>query len=493
MMSEPKRLHPAAVILNLSHTIIQTIKNIILPFFFVYIVNSNHTVRFYGAIALGVLFIWLVAASIIKWRKFSYRIEDDEFRIEEGLFVTKKRYISIDRIQTMNTSAGVVQQIFKLVKLQIETAGGGKEAEAVLSAISVEEAERIKEAVFKKKAERNSIDTDEGLSGDKEALPDAEPQVNYSMNAKELLMAASTSGGIGVIISAVFALISQLDEVLPMDWLFKKFSFLQHANIGIYAVLIFIGLFITWILSIAGMMFKYANFQIMKKEQELVISRGIIEKHQVTIPLRKIQAIKIKENIIRQLFGFATVSIVSAGGGGDPEKAEGASTILFPMIHKKKLPGMLRTFTPEYTLEENRRHLPRRALKRYLFRSTIFSIFFIIPLCIFFQPWGYLSIVLLPIELFFGYLAYKDAAWVISGDRLQLTSRFIGRTTAIVLRKRMQVCKTSQSYFQKKGKLYTISTSVKSSSHMEELTVRDVGEEDADFILNWYSYEKADG
>lgn len=51
----------------------------------------------------------------------------------------------------MNTSAGVVQQIFKLVKLQIETAGGGKEAEAVLSAISVEEAERIKEAVFKKK------------------------------------------------------------------------------------------------------------------------------------------------------------------------------------------------------------------------------------------------------------------------------------------------------------------------------------------------------
>lgn len=118
---------------------------------FVYIVNSNHTVRFYGAIALGVLFIWLVAASIIKWRRFTYRIEDDEFRIEEGLFVTKKRYISIDRIQTMNTSAGLVQQIFKLVKLQIETAGGGKEAEAVLSAISVEEAERIKEAVFKKK------------------------------------------------------------------------------------------------------------------------------------------------------------------------------------------------------------------------------------------------------------------------------------------------------------------------------------------------------
>ncbi len=59
----------------------------------------------------------------------------------------------------MNTSAGVIQQIFKLVKSQIETAGGGKEAEAVLSAISVEEAERIKEAVFKKKHKGTKANT----------------------------------------------------------------------------------------------------------------------------------------------------------------------------------------------------------------------------------------------------------------------------------------------------------------------------------------------
>lgn len=153
-MSEPKRLHPAAVILNLFHIIIETIKNIILPFFLVYIVNSNHFIRFYGGIALAVLLIWLITASVIEWRKFTYRIEDGEFRIEEGLFFTKKRYISIDRIQSMNTSAGIVQQLFKLVKLQIETAGDGKNAEAVLSAITVEEAERIRAAVFQQKAEQ---------------------------------------------------------------------------------------------------------------------------------------------------------------------------------------------------------------------------------------------------------------------------------------------------------------------------------------------------
>lgn len=58
------------------------------------------------------------------------------------------------------------------MKLQIETAGGGKEAEAVLSAISVEEAERIKEAVFKKKAQRRENELDEErLEAEEELVP----------------------------------------------------------------------------------------------------------------------------------------------------------------------------------------------------------------------------------------------------------------------------------------------------------------------------------
>lgn len=40
------------------------------------------------------------------------------------------------------------------MKLQIETAGDGKNAEAVLSAITVDEAERIRAAVFQQKAEQ---------------------------------------------------------------------------------------------------------------------------------------------------------------------------------------------------------------------------------------------------------------------------------------------------------------------------------------------------
>ncbi len=92
----------------------------------------------------------------------------------------------------MNTSAGIVQQLFKLVKLQIETAGDGKNAEAVLSAITVEEAERIRAAVFQQKAEQEERGE---TAAEQEPMRGEDVQSVYRLSVGELLMAASTSGG----------------------------------------------------------------------------------------------------------------------------------------------------------------------------------------------------------------------------------------------------------------------------------------------------------
>ncbi|WP_317907011.1 PH domain-containing protein, partial [Bacillus subtilis] len=124
MMSEPRRMHPAAVILNFIKGLVETVKNFIIPFGVVLFLNQSHTVKMLAIAAAVLFFIALVVTSIIKWSKFTYRIEEDELRIEEGLINKKKRYIPIERIQTINTSAGLIQQIFKLVKLQVETASG---------------------------------------------------------------------------------------------------------------------------------------------------------------------------------------------------------------------------------------------------------------------------------------------------------------------------------------------------------------------------------
>lgn len=153
------------------------------------------------------------------------------------------------------------------------------------------------------------------------------------MTGQELLTAASTSSGIGVIISGVFAFFTQVDDFFDLDWLYDRFAFLNSAGATVIALAAFVALFIAWLLSIVGMLLKYANFTVVRKEKEIVISRGLIEKHQITIPLQRIQAIKIKESLIRQPFGLAAVTIVSAGGN---VLEEDKSAVLFPIISKKK-------------------------------------------------------------------------------------------------------------------------------------------------------------
>nr|MDH3155553.1 PH domain-containing protein [Bacillus licheniformis] len=489
MMSEPRRMHPAAVILNFIKGLVETVKNFIIPFGVVIFLNQSQTVKMIAIAAAVLFFIALVVTSIIKWSKFTYRIEEDELRIEEGLINKKKRYIPIERIQTINTSAGLIQQMFKLVKLQVETASGGTEAEVSLVAITQAEAERIQQALFerKKAAEDTGTDVPVPLEETAEEAEEAEePVMMYKMTGQELLTAASTSSGIGVIISGVFAFFTQVDDFFDLDWLYDRFAFLNSAGAAVIALAAFVALFIAWSLSIVGMLLKYANFTVVRKEKEIVISRGLIEKQQITIPLQRIQAIKIKESLIRRPFGLATVTIVSAGGN---VLEEDKSAILFPIISKKIINQRLGEFIPDYAPEDDLNRLPKRAPRRYILRAS-WPVLAVVPLSILFPPWGYLSAVLIPFYWIIGYFSYRDAGWKISGDKIIMSSRFIGRTTAVIQRRRMQVFEVSRSYFQRRKQLVSIHTSTKSSVLMEKFSVADVEEKDSDDIIAWYSYEK---
>ena len=70
-----------------------------------------------------VVAIGIAIMSIISYFKFYYYIEDDELVIEKGVLSKTKLNVPIDRIQTVNFKQGVLHQIFKVVSLEIDTAG----------------------------------------------------------------------------------------------------------------------------------------------------------------------------------------------------------------------------------------------------------------------------------------------------------------------------------------------------------------------------------
>lgn len=88
--------------------------------------------------------------------------------------------------------------------------------------------------------------------------------------------------------------------------------------------------------AMVGTILKYCSFEITKQGNELFIQRGLLERKEMTIPLHRIQALKVEENIFRQPFGLLAVSVEIAGGeAGKDQKS--VSTVLFPLLRRKEL------------------------------------------------------------------------------------------------------------------------------------------------------------
>ena len=327
-MSKPKRLHPIAMLGYMG----KRIKSFILPIiaFTFSVTRDSGRPLVYALIVSFVAAIFIFITSFVSWLRYTYKLEHDELRIEEGIFVRKKRYIPYERIQSIDFSEGMLQRLFGLVKVQIETAGGSgaDEAEAVLSAISKEEAQLIQE--YAATAEGNG-------TMEVKDVPEGRPV--YKISTRQLLILSVTSGGVGVVISAVLALLSQVDDLIPFRRLASGFEKWAAPSLVLIAFLVFFGFFLAWVIALIGTMLKYANFKVMKTENDLVITQGLLEKRQITIPLKRIQAIRISENMVRQFLGYATVYVESAGGSSANQ--EGSKVTLIPIVKLNQIQSII--------------------------------------------------------------------------------------------------------------------------------------------------------
>ncbi|MEH7123286.1 PH domain-containing protein [Bacillus sp. JJ1773] len=476
-MSEPRRLHPISAVVNF----LKQLKDLIIPFLVFVVFGSRD-----GSIQLiisVVIIVFILIAGIISWLRFTYRLEEGELRIEYGVFVRKKRYIPLDRIQSLDLSEGILHRPFGLVRVKVETAGSSSkgEAEAVLTAISKEEANQIQHILFSAKNEKKETDAEVSVK-------DTQEKILYKITPGELLLMASTSGGVGVVFSACFAFVFQFEEMIPYERLFNGLEDVISNGVLFISILVFIGFLIAWVAALVGTMVKYAGFTVKNVGEDLIITRGLLEKRQITIPLHRIQAIRISENLIRQPLGFGTVFLESAGGSAIDQ--ESARVMILPIIKKERIANILTPYLNDYSFKSVIESAPSRALKRYMFRGLLYSLPIAAVPVIFFRPWGYLALLFVLLSIAWAFVKYKDAGWGIDELQLILRYRAVNKTTVFMKRNRIQSLNIKESYFQRGKELGTVTAVVMSGSGGTGGTVVDLEKQDINDIYKWYSYTK---
>ncbi|MBS4206480.1 PH domain-containing protein [Bacillus sp. FJAT-50079] len=485
-MFNPKRLHPITILLELLAVIRQVIVPVAL-YFIVFAMRDGKDqmipieglmdwIRQYGPmIAIGVILLFSVGASVIKWVRYTYRVEDMELRIEHGLFIKKKRYIPFERIQSLDFSEGIFHRPFGLVKVKVETAGGAKESEAEMSAIKKEDALAIQQLINDAKANKNFT---EELTIDKEN----KETILYKITGRQLLFFASTSGRAGVIISAVVAFGSQFEGLIPFEKIFKGMGELIRTGYLLLTFIVFILFLFAWIISVIITYLKYNDFTLRKVEEDLVITRGLLEKRTTTIPIKKIQAVKITESPFRQPFGYASVAVEYAGSSVEEEKADG---MLMPVVKKKAVAAMLQDALPDYVFDLDFTRVPKRAKRRFYLIKMVQALIVTVALSVWLWPYGLIASLLIALSWVIGVLQYRSAGWNITNNQLVIRYRDIQQQTVYMRKNRIQSIKCSVNWFQKRADLATVTTAVMSGG-MSSFSIKHVDANEAATMYEWY-------
>jgi putative membrane protein len=411
-------------------------------------------------VLLGALVVAVLAAfwGFLSWRATTYEVAGGAFRLQQGVLQKNERTIPLDHVQSVDTVQGIIQRLFGVVEVRIETAGGGaSEPDASLQAL-------------------------ERPSAEEEA---AGPTVVRDLGTRDLLVAGATSGQIGVTLSLI-AVASQLfDNVFSQSLAQRLVETLAPRSVTIALLYVLVLSLFAWLLAIGGTVLVYTGFTLSRDGDFLYVRRGLLERRETTIPLARIQAVRIVEGLLRQPFGLASLRVESAGYGEDA----GVSTTLFPLLPRKEAQALLLDAVPEFAVTPTLNALPRRALRRYVFRSTVPILFllaaadFVSLLAFGFVAWGLAALLLLLPAALYGWLRYRDAGWALEDDRLVVRSRLLTRTTAIAPRRRLQSRVTVRSPFQRRVRLATFQARVASGVGGVELQITDLGSDAADGLI----------
>ncbi|MDQ0205981.1 PH domain-containing protein [Alkalicoccobacillus murimartini] len=490
-MNNLKRLHPSALLISL----VSAIKSSIIPIIATLFIGAGSQGSYFSYLWIAIL-VFAIVGSVLTWFTFYYRLQEGELYIQKGIFVKKKRYIQRQRVQSINITAGILQRLFGMVRLEIETAGGGSEAEAQLDAITKTEAEAIRKELLRKASSEqvgNSDIIQQELIVSEEVNEEQPPSFTWKLGTEMLVAMALTSSGVGLIFSAVGALFSQFYAFIPESWFDQSVSLVSR--IGLSSVLaitglIFLALFISWTISSVISIIKYGGFQIEHYGTEIVISRGLLERRQLTLQLNRITSVRLVRNVFRQPLGFVSVYVESAGGGS---KDEQASTLLIPLVKQSELQSLLADILPNYSFERSYEPLPNRALWRLIVRYVTLPVILTATAIYFFDSIGYFGFLVVCASVLLAWLTYKAGATGTHQDYMWIRYRAFSLIEVMVPRWKVQAGEKHVSVIQAWQGLATYKVTVQSSVTGKSFHLRDMTDKEADHMLEWYSYTEKKG
>ncbi|ELY76338.1 PH domain-containing protein [Natrinema gari] len=462
-------LHPASVaVRSLSRSL-----NTGFLFFVVGIVaspggNGTNLLSVVGLVAIGI--VLGIVYEFAYYRRFRYELTDDTFDVTSGVLARRNRELPLGRVQNVDIRQNVLGRVLGIAAVHIETAGGGQ-TEVSLQYVDEAEARRLRRQL-RDGASTDTADADEtgtavtesdaASADDETVLFDIRPHELAILSVFTIDPGASLLGGIALSFASGFDPVA----LFPAN----RLGGLPGPETGVIAIAWGLLLFVlaAWLISAVLTFTRYYGFRLTRVGDELYYERGLLQRYSGTIPLEKVQTLTITESIPFRWFGYAALSVETAGYAPGQSESRGSESAI-PLADADRVAELARAIEPfgPVDLESP----PRRARERYAVRyllvvaAAVGVAFLLARYTGLIRQWYVLAAlaVLAPIA---AHLKWRNRGVRLDDRYILARTGFWRRTTKVVPYYRVQAVLHQATIFQRRRRLASVTADTASSASL---------------------------
>jgi len=295
---------------------------------------------------LGAIVLLAAVAGFVTWRFTRFIIDDDELRIETGALFKNSKKIPFERLQSVDIIQPLAARIFGLAELRLEAGAG--DSTTRLRYLTRGQASRLRDYLLTRAhGERTSLSS----LGD---TPAASALTDLGSGDNALVTVPPQRLVLGLILSS--------EWLISVGMLIIGIIVMFVLDVGRFALAPMIALAIGVVTMISRRVVSMFNFTLAESPRGLRITRGLTNLTSQSVPVNRIQGVKVVRPLLWKPNGWYRVDVDIVGyGQSDGEDNENqATSVLLPVATRAEVDLTLSRVLPGLDLAAITLHAPPR-------------------------------------------------------------------------------------------------------------------------------------
>ncbi len=308
------------------------------------------TLLWLAAVAFAVIYACFIVYRVLYYRTSGYELTERELRCKRGVLFRKHSVLEYHKIHAINKKQTLIHKLFGIAVLTVDS---GSANTAHQAEITIVEKARVVDALLQELhvlREGGVYAPSEEPAAPQTLLDDSDRLYRFTSKRKLVYTAVSVAS------TAVVTLVLGVLSVVAVGFLRRfaterLFDTLWEYVIGAGLLVVGVVLFCSAI-SVAGCLVQsfvgYHNFCVTKRQGDIEIAYGLLERHTNTFSFDRIKAVKITQSFMQRLFGFAAIKLEVIGYTAEAGEDHVQQGLLVPFCRVDEVDALLARLLPDY-------------------------------------------------------------------------------------------------------------------------------------------------